>query len=114
MFQTAFNVAYFAFLGEMDNFFIPLEHYFLLKMRTFAFKIKHAMHQKEITLQSLTDNDDIQVGFQSLLRGAVLGLCGALKQRMLGDDVSINAHTNNPHFQRFLDLLHSIDVKHRP
>ena len=252
MFQTAFNVAYFAFLGEMYNYFIPLEHYFLFKMRTFAFKIKHAMHQKEITLQSLTDNDDIQVGYsdndivivdniqkfteistahvamnaiaictqgkirlmmngqaielhknqlavipqnviitdpmvspdlnlkamfftnrilqsflrdkmnvwndvvyvrrmhvitledidlqfytnfyemlrlcfdknndnifrtdviQSLLRGAVLGFCGALKQRMLGDDVSINAHTNNPHFQRFLDLLHSIDVKHRP
>ena len=45
---------------------------------------------------------------QSLLRGAILGLCGALKQRMLNDDTP----TNNNHFQRFLDLLHSIDVKH--
>ena len=50
---------------------------------------------------------------QSLLRSAVLGLCGALKQRMLNDDISTDTHTANNHFQRFLDLLHSIDVKHR-
>ena len=49
---------------------------------------------------------------QSLLRGGILGLCGALKQRMLNDDTPIDTHTNNNHFQRFLDLLHSIDVKH--
>ena len=29
---------------------------------------------------------------QSLLRGGVLGLCGALKQRMLNDDISIDTH----------------------
>lgn len=50
---------------------------------------------------------------QSLLRSAVLGLCGALKQRMLNDDISTDTHTANNHFQHFLDLLHSIDVKHR-
>lgn len=50
---------------------------------------------------------------QSLLRSAVLGLCGALKQRMINDDISIEMHTTNNHFQRFLDLLHSIEVKHR-
>jgi AraC-like DNA-binding protein len=50
---------------------------------------------------------------QSLLRGGILGLCGALKQRMLNDDISIDIHINNNHFQRFLDLLHSVDVKHR-
>ena len=50
---------------------------------------------------------------QSLLRGAILGLCGALKQRVLKDDVSIVAQTSNNHFQHFLDLLHSVDVKHR-
>ena len=49
---------------------------------------------------------------QSLLRGAILGLCGALKQRILNDDISIDAQTHNNHFQRFLDLLHSADVKH--
>lgn len=51
---------------------------------------------------------------QSLLRGGVLGLCGALKQRMLIHNISLGAHTNNNHFQHFLDLLHSTDVKHRP
>ena len=51
---------------------------------------------------------------QSLLRGAILGLCGALKQRMLNDNISIEKGTGNNHFQRFLDLLHSLDVKHHP
>lgn len=48
---------------------------------------------------------------QSLLRGGVLGLCGALKHRMLNDDISTSLQTNNNHFQHFLDLLHSVDVK---
>jgi len=51
---------------------------------------------------------------QSLLRGAFLGLCGALKQRKLTDGSGLAAHAANNHFQRFLDLLHSIEVKHRP
>jgi AraC-like DNA-binding protein len=50
---------------------------------------------------------------QSLLRGGVLGLCGALKQRMLTDETSLDLRTANSHFQRFLDLLHSIEIKHR-
>ena len=51
---------------------------------------------------------------QSLLRGAILGLCGRLKQLMLSNVVSGDIQTNNNHFQRFLDLLHSVDVKHQP
>ena len=51
---------------------------------------------------------------QSLLRAAILGLCGALKQRILTDEVSSAIGTQNNHFQEFLDLLHSVDVKHRP
>ena len=65
---------------------------------------------------------------QSLLRGAILGLCGALKQRMLNDDSQQSSHATLPpsgggtansqqlkfnnHFQHFLDLLNSVDVKH--
>ena len=49
---------------------------------------------------------------QALLRGAILGLCGALKHRMLNDKESIVRGTGNNHFQRFLDLLHSLEVKH--
>ena len=51
---------------------------------------------------------------QSLLRAAILGLCGAIKHRILADGEQFGTHTTNNHFQRFLDLLHSVDVKHRP
>ena len=50
---------------------------------------------------------------QSLLRGAILGLCGTLKQHMLHNDVLLDTQTGNNHFQHFLDLLHSVNVKHR-
>ena len=49
---------------------------------------------------------------QALLRGAILGLCGALKHRMLNDKEYMGRCTGNNHFQRFLDLLHSLEVKH--
>ena len=49
---------------------------------------------------------------QALLRGAILGFCGALKHLMLDDKESIVRGTGNNHFQRFLDLLHSLEVKH--
>lgn len=51
---------------------------------------------------------------QSLLRGGILELCGAIKKTQLADDVSLEIHSANYHFQRFLDLLHSVEVKHRP
>ena len=43
---------------------------------------------------------------QSLLRSAILALCGAMKQRS-GEELP----TSKGHFQCFLDLLHSNDVK---
>ena len=46
---------------------------------------------------------------QALLRSAVLGLCGAMKWML-----SANNHetrTTDSHFQRFLDLLHSSEIK---
>ena len=49
---------------------------------------------------------------QSLLRASILGLCGAIQHRVLTDDIALNASMTNNHFQRFLDLLHTIDVKH--
>jgi AraC-like DNA-binding protein len=58
---------------------------------------------------------------QSLLRSAVLALCGAMKQMLSSDtrlDGSAALHgkekqTSKVHFQHFLDLLHSNDVKRR-
>ena len=48
---------------------------------------------------------------QALLRSAILGLCGAMKWMLSSDHHE--THTADTHFQRFLDLLHSTDVKHR-
>ncbi|MBR5656977.1 MAG: AraC family transcriptional regulator [Prevotella sp.] len=50
---------------------------------------------------------------QSLLRAAILGLCGALKQRVLVDKIPLDVGTSSNYFQHFLDLLHSVDVKRR-
>lgn len=56
---------------------------------------------------------------QSLLRSAVLALCGAMKMKLsseehLDDDAALHVKektTSKVHFQHFLDLLHSNDVK---
>ena len=64
---------------------------------------------------------------QSLLRSAVLALCGAMKMKLSADSSPLSARPEGAlssestltsqlsigksHFQRFLDLLHSSDVK---
>lgn len=58
---------------------------------------------------------------QALLRSAILGLCGTMKWMLLADNSPLGSaawqrqelSTSKSHFQRFLDLLHSTDVKHR-
>ena len=50
---------------------------------------------------------------QSLLRAAILGLCGALKERVLTSEMPLDTTSSTNHFQRFLDLLHSTPMKHR-
>lgn len=50
---------------------------------------------------------------QSLLRGAILGLCGALRQMVPAPANQTQAvGTSASHFQRFLDLLNSRETKH--
>ncbi len=48
---------------------------------------------------------------QSLLRAAILGLCGGMSLLLPVDDKKEVAKTNNTYFQDFLDLLHSGKVK---
>ena len=55
---------------------------------------------------------------QSLLRSAILGLCGEMKWMLAQTDSKLSTlndkqSTTKSHFQRFLDLLHTTDVKHR-
>ena len=49
---------------------------------------------------------------QSLLRSAILALCGAMKQK-LSLITEHHVKTSDNHFQRFLDLLHSSEIKRR-
>lgn len=50
----------------------------------------------------------------SLVRSAMLGLCGAMKQQLSdGTRLLSDTKTSSGHFQRFLNLLHSSEVKHR-
>jgi len=53
---------------------------------------------------------------QSLLRSAILGLCGAMKMTLPSDDgqpstINPQISTSMVHFQRFLNLLHANEVK---
>jgi len=51
---------------------------------------------------------------QSLVRSAMLALCGAMKQHLTdATHQALDMKTGSSHFQRFLDLLHSCEVKHR-
>lgn len=50
---------------------------------------------------------------QSLLKAAILAICGLLKQKADSTDKMMNIRTAENHFQRFLDLLNTSPVKHR-
>ena len=50
---------------------------------------------------------------QSLMRAVVLGVCGVMKQQFSTTDDSQSVMMAGTHFRRFLDLLHSSEVKHR-
>ena len=50
---------------------------------------------------------------QSLLRCALLGLCGAFKQMLPAGANLQGGKSADSHFQRFLDLLNSTKTKHR-
>lgn len=51
---------------------------------------------------------------QSLLRGAILGLCSSLTMKLNTPDIAVQRQSaSNTHFQRFLNLLNSSTVKHR-
>lgn len=51
---------------------------------------------------------------RALFRAAILGLCGEMKLKLSPGAVEDEMRTVSSHFQRFLDLLHSSEVKYRP
>ena len=75
---------------------------------TSFYELLHACFEKPADLPYRTDV------IQSLLRGGVLGLCGALRAMAPAATSRENGTgTSAAHFQHFLDLLHSQDGSHR-
>ena len=72
----------------------------------------HFYDMLKLTFTRGKDNPFRTDVIQSLLRSAILGLCGAMKQ-YFPVDIELKGKTSDAHFQHFLDLLHSADVKHR-
>ena len=79
----------------------------------------HFYDMLTLTIAKGKDNPLHNDVIQSLLRSAILGLCGRMKQ-MLSSDTSLadsaTLHgkeklTSKVHFQHFLDLLHTNEVK---
>lgn len=56
---------------------------------------------------------------QSLLKSALLGVCSEFKHRQIAAETPPNATDNNlrsspaVYFQRFLDIIHTVEIKHR-
>lgn len=79
-------------------------------------------HFYDMLTLTITKEDDYPLKtdvIQSLLRSAILGLCGRMKQMLssekkLDDSATLldnEKKTSKVHFQHFLDLLHSNNVK---
>lgn len=71
----------------------------------------HFYDMLTLTIQRGKENPYHTDIIQALIRSAILGLCGAMKWMLSTDNRE--THPNDSHFQRFLDLLHSTEVKHR-
>lgn len=51
---------------------------------------------------------------QSILNAGILNLCGEMKMMLPDSHASEEVRVSNSHFQRFLKMLHSSEVKYRP
>ena len=75
----------------------------------------HFYDMLTLTIAKGKDNPLHTDVIQSLLRSAILGLCGAMMWMLSANNqlstVNSQLSTGKSHFQRFLDLLHSNDVK---
>jgi AraC-like DNA-binding protein len=70
----------------------------------------HFYDMLTLTIAKGMDNPLHTDVIQSLLRSAILALCGAMKQK-LSLTTEHHVKTSDNHFQRFLDLLHYSEIK---
>ena len=78
----------------------------------------HFYDMLTLTIEKGKENPYHTEIIQALLRSAILGLCGTMKWMLSQNDnqlsiINYQLSTSKSHFQRFLDLLLSTDVKHR-
>ena len=81
----------------------------------------HFYDMLTLTIEKGKENPYHTEIIQALLRSAILGLCGTMKWMLLADNSPLGSaawqrqelSSGKSHFQRFLDLLLSTDVKHR-
>lgn len=66
-----------------------------------------------LTIEKGTDNPFYADVIKSLLRSAILALCGEMKQMLPDTYINHEVSTADSHFQKFLNLLYSTKVKHR-
>ena len=107
-----------SFLREKMNVWNEMMYIHELRVLTLADKdVEFFTSFYELLQACFEKPDDIPYRtdvIQSLLRGAVLGLCGALRQIAPVAAIPSQAvGTSAAHFQHFLDLLHSGRHKHR-
>ncbi len=93
-----------------DMMFIHRHHIVTMDQDEMLF-FTHFYDMLTQSMQRGKDNPFQTEVIQSLLRSAILALCGAMKLMLPSVDHDIS--TSDAHFQRFLELLHSTPVKHR-
>ncbi len=73
----------------------------------------HFYDMLNISINRGMDNPFRTEVIQGLLRSAILGLCGGMKQKMT-KTVAMDMPPANMHFQQFLNMLHTEEMKRQP
>ena len=95
-----------------DMMFIQRHHIVTMEEDEILF-YTHFYDMLTLTIARGKDNPFRTEIIQSLLRSAILGLCGAMRQMFPPTEARRDTRLSNGHFQHFLDLLHSSNIKHR-
>ncbi len=95
-----------------DMMFIRRHHIVSIEEEKMLF-YSHFFDMLELAIARGEDNPFKTDIIQSLLRSAILSICGTMKQMLPSSEKRHNISFSNGHFQHFLDLLHSTRAKHR-
>jgi AraC-like DNA-binding protein len=91
-----------------DMMYIRRHHIITLEEDVIPF-FTHFHDMLTLAIEKGKDNPYHTDIIQSLLRSAILGICGKMKRNL----PPVVGGTGANHFQRFLDILHNSKIKHR-